>query len=31
MLGILLRNLVENAGRYTPEGGRVEVVVNDTP
>lgn len=31
MLSILLRNLVENAARYTPEGGRVEVVVNDTP
>lgn len=28
MLGVLLRNLVENAVRYTPQGGRVEVAIS---
>ena len=28
MLGILVRSLVENAIRYTPEGGKVEVCIN---
>ena len=29
MIGILIRNLVENAIRYTPEGGTVTVVISE--
>jgi two-component system OmpR family sensor kinase/two-component system sensor histidine kinase QseC len=30
-LGLLVRNLTDNAARYSPSGGRVEVRVSDDP